>query len=83
MASLQAFPFSLLPRAWSRALIPFPFPFERLPRRLEKQWFPGRRFPPSFLARPSRFSRAQNSLSQNSLSLPFQTPATQASIEKI
>ena len=24
----------LLPRAWSRALIPFPFPFERLPRRL-------------------------------------------------
>ena len=25
---------SLLPRAWSRALIPFPFPFERLPRRL-------------------------------------------------
>ena len=34
MASLQAFPFSLLPRAWSRALIPFPFPFERLPRML-------------------------------------------------
>ena len=30
MASLQAFPFPLLPRA----LIPFPFPFERLPRRL-------------------------------------------------
>ena len=28
--------------------------------------------------RPSRFSRALNSLSQNSLSLPFQTPATQA-----
>ena len=27
---------------------------------------------------PSRFSRAQNSLSQNSLSFPFQTPATQA-----
>ena len=25
---------SLLPRAWSHALIPFPFPFERLPRRL-------------------------------------------------
>ena len=25
---------SLLPRAWSRALIPFPFSFERLPRRL-------------------------------------------------
>ena len=24
----------LLPRARSRALIPFPFPFERLPRRL-------------------------------------------------
>ena len=35
MASLQALPSSLLPRAWSRALIPFPFPFERLPRRLE------------------------------------------------
>ena len=34
MASLQAFPSSLLPRAWSRALIPFPFLFERLPRRL-------------------------------------------------
>ena len=34
MASLQAFPSSLLSRAWSRALIPFPFPFERLPRRL-------------------------------------------------
>ena len=34
MASLQAFPCSLLPRTWSRALIPFPFPFERLPRRL-------------------------------------------------
>ena len=27
---------SLLPLAWSRALIPFPFPFERLPRRLAK-----------------------------------------------
>ena len=25
---------SLLPRAWYGALIPFPFPFERLPRRL-------------------------------------------------
>ena len=25
---------TLLPRAWSRALIPFPFPFEPLPRRL-------------------------------------------------
>ena len=24
------------PRAWSRALIPFPFPFKRLPRRLVK-----------------------------------------------
>ena len=35
MASLQAFPSSLLPRAWSRALIPFPFPFQRLPRRLK------------------------------------------------
>ena len=34
MASLQAFPSSLLPRAWSRALILFPFLFERLPRRL-------------------------------------------------
>ena len=34
MASLQAFPSSLLPRVRSRALIPFPFPFERLPRRL-------------------------------------------------
>jgi len=34
MACLQAFPSFLLPRAWSRALIPFPFPFERLPRRL-------------------------------------------------
>ena len=33
-ASLQAFPSSLLPSAWSCALIPFPFPFERLPRRL-------------------------------------------------
>ena len=34
MASLQAFPSYLLPRAWSWALIPFPFPFERLPHRL-------------------------------------------------
>ena len=34
MASLQAFPSFLLPRAWSWALVPFPFPFERLPRRL-------------------------------------------------
>ena len=25
-------------RAWSRALIPFPFPFERLPRRLTLSW---------------------------------------------
>ena len=25
---------ALLPRAWSRALLPFPFGFERLPRRL-------------------------------------------------
>ena len=32
MASLQAFPSSLLPRA----LIPFPFSFERLPLRLSK-----------------------------------------------
>ena len=31
---VDAFPSSLLPRAWSRALIPFPFPFERLSRRL-------------------------------------------------
>ena len=30
-------PSSLLPRAWSRVLIPFPFPFERLPRRLVLQ----------------------------------------------
>ena len=34
MASLQAFPSTVLSRAWSRAVIPFPFPFERLPRRL-------------------------------------------------
>ena len=34
IAFLQAFPSSLLPRARSRALIPFPFPFERLPHRL-------------------------------------------------
>ena len=34
MASLQAFPSYLLPRAWSWALIPFPFPFESLPHRL-------------------------------------------------
>ena len=34
MASFQAFPSSPLPRAWSCALIPFPFPFERLPRKL-------------------------------------------------
>ena len=34
MASLQVFPSSLLPRTWSRALIPFPFPFERPPRGL-------------------------------------------------
>ena len=33
---MQAFPSSLLPRAWSRALTPFPFPFERLPLRLVK-----------------------------------------------
>ena len=39
MASLQAFPSSLLPRARSRALIPFPFPFERLPRRLSWRGF--------------------------------------------
>ena len=31
-------PSSLLPRAWSRALIPFPFPFERLPLRLAEKW---------------------------------------------
>ena len=30
-------PSSLLPPAWSRALIPFPSPFERLPRRLKRQ----------------------------------------------
>ena len=30
MASLQAFPSFLLAGAWSRALIPFLFPFERL-----------------------------------------------------
>ena len=40
MASLQAFPSSLLPRAWSRVLIPFPFPFERLPRRLRRPGSP-------------------------------------------
>ena len=34
MASLQAFLSSLLPRVRSRALIPFPFPFERLVRSL-------------------------------------------------
>ena len=31
---VNAFPSPLLPRAWSRALIPFPFLFERLPGRL-------------------------------------------------
>ena len=31
----RKFPSSLLPRVWSRALIPFPFPFQRLPRRLD------------------------------------------------
>ena len=31
------FPSSLLPHAWSRALIPFPSPFERLPRRLKRK----------------------------------------------
>ena len=31
-------PSSLLLRAWSRALIPFPFPFERLPLRLAGKW---------------------------------------------
>ena len=36
MASLQAFPSSLLPRTLSRALITFPFRFERLPRRLTR-----------------------------------------------
>ena len=41
-----------------------------------KQWFPGRHFPPpSLLTRPSHFPRAQNPLS-----LPFQTPASQASV---
>ena len=29
-------PSFLLSRAWSRAVIPFPFPFERLPRRLSQ-----------------------------------------------
>ena len=39
-ACKQAIVFSLLPRARSRALIPFPLtiPFERLPRRLELLW---------------------------------------------
>ena len=36
MASLQAFPSSLLLSARSRALIPFPFPFERLPRSFQR-----------------------------------------------
>ena len=27
---------ALLPRAWSRALILFPYPFERLPRKLSE-----------------------------------------------
>ena len=31
-------PSSLLPCAWPRALIPFPFPFEHLPRRLVTLW---------------------------------------------
>ena len=39
MAFLQAFHSSLLPRLRSRALIPFPFPFERLPRRLSKNLY--------------------------------------------
>ena len=39
----NAFPSSLLPRAWSRALIPFPFPFESLPRRLSAPKFRGRK----------------------------------------
>ena len=32
--AIASLPSSLLPRAWPRALPPFPFPFERLPRRL-------------------------------------------------
>ena len=35
--SLLPPPSSLFPRAWSRALILFLFPFERLPRRLKRQ----------------------------------------------
>ena len=31
-------PSSLLPRAWCRTLIPFPFPFERLPHRPVTLW---------------------------------------------
>ena len=38
MAALQAFPSFLLPPVWSRALIPFRFHFERLPRRLVPDW---------------------------------------------
>ena len=34
MASLQAFPSSLLPRAWSCALVPFPF----LASGMENMW---------------------------------------------
>ena len=42
-------PVPLLPRAWSRALIPFTFPFERLPRRLQSQKSLRKFAPPSYL----------------------------------
>ena len=40
-ASLQAFPFSLLPHAWSHALIPFPVSFECLPRAFHTGYIKG------------------------------------------
>ena len=38
----------LLPRAWSRALIPSPSPFERLPRRLKRKDKPRTMHVPTF-----------------------------------
>ena len=76
----------LLPRVRSRARIPFPFPVERLPRRLHRT----PRFPQSTLfvfhtllytalSLPLFPSPSRAISRPNSLTLPFRTPTTKAS----
>ena len=71
IASLQAFPSFLLSRAWSLALIAFPFPFERLPGPATQASHK--------LASPAEILRGASRVPAGTRDEPLRTPAWEAS----